>query len=289
MHVAGGRRVDLIALKRADIMHDWDSSESSGSSSEGEYREKDYVRPLKAQKVYPKASILTGITVDPKPVQCLQYNQNEMSIIVKPMKENDPNVPKPRIKIPISQLNVTQQQPKVAMQKHANVNPVHDTESENIICSPQLLFNIKTEPLDEERGEEIEIEPEITADHEIKLEIVEEDDFDDDGHPLQHFTIAPRRQPPPLLIPLPTSKRLKLDTSFQRQSIDDSSKLKVDEGDEKLKQLLSELMKKDGTPTGQQLPSFVLRNPRGNQQRTYTTDSLWAALMDVKSGESIYR
>lgn len=33
----------------------------------------------------------------------------------------------------------------------------------------------------------------------------------------------------------------------------------------------------------------VLRNPRGNQPRTYTTDSLYAALMDVKSGESIYR
>lgn len=35
--------------------------------------------------------------------------------------------------------------------------------------------------------------------------------------------------------------------------------------------------------------AFVLRNPRGNQPRTYTTDALWAALMDVKSGESIYR
>lgn len=35
--------------------------------------------------------------------------------------------------------------------------------------------------------------------------------------------------------------------------------------------------------------SFVLRNPRGNQPRTYNTDSLWAALMDVKAGESIYR
>lgn len=32
-----------------------------------------------------------------------------------------------------------------------------------------------------------------------------------------------------------------------------------------------------------------LRNPRGNQIRTYDTDSLYAALMDVKGGESIYR
>lgn len=38
------------------------------------------------------------------------------------------------------------------------------------------------------------------------------------------------------------------------------------------------------------LPSAViLRNPRGNQPRTYSTDELYAALMDVKSGESIYR
>ncbi|KAG4076786.1 hypothetical protein HA402_009132 [Bradysia odoriphaga] len=35
--------------------------------------------------------------------------------------------------------------------------------------------------------------------------------------------------------------------------------------------------------------AVVLRNPRGNQPRTYTTDALYAALMDVKEGESIYR
>lgn len=35
--------------------------------------------------------------------------------------------------------------------------------------------------------------------------------------------------------------------------------------------------------------AVVLRNPRGNQARAYSTDSLYAALMDVKAGESIYR
>lgn len=34
--------------------------------------------------------------------------------------------------------------------------------------------------------------------------------------------------------------------------------------------------------------AVVLRSPRGGQ-RTYTTDALYSALMDVKSGESIYR
>lgn len=35
--------------------------------------------------------------------------------------------------------------------------------------------------------------------------------------------------------------------------------------------------------------AVVLRSPRGNQPRAYTTDALYSALMDVKSGESIYR
>lgn len=35
--------------------------------------------------------------------------------------------------------------------------------------------------------------------------------------------------------------------------------------------------------------AFILRNPRGNQPRSYNTDALWKALMDVKAGESIYR
>ncbi|XP_055690008.1 protein jim lovell-like [Lutzomyia longipalpis] len=35
--------------------------------------------------------------------------------------------------------------------------------------------------------------------------------------------------------------------------------------------------------------AFVLRNPRGNQPRSYNIDALWAALMNVKAGESIYR
>ncbi|XP_058057114.1 protein tramtrack, beta isoform-like [Anopheles bellator] len=43
-------------------------------------------------------------------------------------------------------------------------------------------------------------------------------------------------------------------------------------------------------PSGAPPPiSFTLRNPRGNQPRSYNTEALWAALMDVKAGESIYR
>lgn len=35
--------------------------------------------------------------------------------------------------------------------------------------------------------------------------------------------------------------------------------------------------------------AVVLRSPRGNQPRSYNTDALYSALMDVKAGESIYR
>lgn len=56
---------------------------------------------------------------------------------------------------------------------------------------------------------------------------------------------------------------------------------------EKLKEKLNfeNFLLNGGPPPSQ----FVLRNPRGNQPRTYNSDALWAALMDVKSGESIYR
>lgn len=47
-----------------------------------------------------------------------------------------------------------------------------------------------------------------------------------------------------------------------------------------------EQISNDGQPS---LSAVVLRNPRSNQPRTYSNDALYAALMDVKAGESIYR
>uniref|UniRef100_A0A182PEL8 BTB domain-containing protein n=1 Tax=Anopheles epiroticus TaxID=199890 RepID=A0A182PEL8_9DIPT len=52
------------------------------------------------------------------------------------------------------------------------------------------------------------------------------------------------------------------------------------------KDALHQLLNSNGAPPP--VP-FTLRNPRGNQPRTYNTEALWAALMDVKAGESIYR
>lgn len=46
-----------------------------------------------------------------------------------------------------------------------------------------------------------------------------------------------------------------------------------------------ECLRRGGPPPG----GIVLRSPRGNQPRTYNIQALWAALVDVKAGESIYR
>lgn len=69
------------------------------------------------------------------------------------------------------------------------------------------------------------------------------------------------------------------------QSTDDDDELRTTRRRDKRSDRLMELLKyKDPLRS-----AVVLRSPRGNQPRSYTTDALYAALMDVKSGESIYR
>lgn len=222
---------------------DWDSS----GSSEGEYVETTS-DPLPSNRT-------SGPT-------CLEYNQNEMSIIVKSVAEETPL-------------------PKLQRNRPIITNPVHESESEAIICSPQILFDIKPEPLDEnddEMGELEEVDMEHLG-HHIKMEIVEDENYEEvllaqDRHG--------RRLPPPLLIPLQSANR-------QQQSSGGG----LSDAEKKLRQYMQ-------TNNGEQsrtieikapssFPQFILRNPRGNQPRSYTTENLWAALMDVKSGESIYR
>lgn len=65
---------------------------------------------------------------------------------------------------------------------------------------------------------------------------------------------------------------------------DGSSALKMAKNQRQSSRLMELIRSKD-----QLRSAVVLRSPRGNQPRTYTTDALYSALMDVKSGESIYR
>lgn len=66
--------------------------------------------------------------------------------------------------------------------------------------------------------------------------------------------------------------------------IDGSSELKMARDQRQSSRLMELIRTKD-----QLRSAVVLRSPRGNQPRQYTTDALYSALMDVKAGESIYR
>lgn len=247
----------------------WDSS----GSSEGEYVETDYkpavVRPKAPAVVVPPTITLTAMPA------CLKYNQNEMSIIVKSVPEN--------------QDYPGQQRPvEIAPKKQLPMNPVKDTESEAIICSPQILFNIKSEPIDDDEDEEEGMfhmgQLEVSADDlGIKMEIVEEEEN------YEHISQdrQGRRLPPPLLIPLQAANRQQKQERSLANEDDDDNEEKHFVHSSQLEKLVREMKPHSKRPAN--FPPFILRNPRGNQTRTYTTDNLWSALMDVKAGESIYR
>lgn len=266
------------------MVENWESS----GSSEGEYVESYEPPPAKKQKPIARPPVLTTAP----PSSCLEYNQNEMSIVVKSTHSinNSNNSHKEVQMVSKNQTTPTK----------ADVSPVKDQESESIICSPQIMFNIKTEPLDEEddededeveEGEELHqdmgIMEEVDMEHlGIKMEIVEDEDYEQtilaqDRHG--------RRLPPPLLIPL--------QTKHHRRRVQDifgnNNNCKDEDDDEpmirggNLEEFIANC-KPDSKPPPN-FPPFILRNPRGNQTRTYTTDNLWSALMDVKAGESIYR
>lgn len=262
-------------------VENWDSS----GSSEGEYVESYKPPQQKKQKSSPNNNhrpVPTTVT-PPSPLptpSCLKYNQNEMTITVK----SSPSSPGTNINQQEVVNNVTPTTPTSAS------NPVKDTESEAIICSPQIMmFNIKPEPIDDEEDEEVEGEEDDQemgmldeVDMEqlgIKMEIVEDENYE------QTLLAQDRngnRLPPPLLIPLQSTNR-----QVRQLVADDSQEHKSYIRDGKLEQFIMNCRPDSKPPPN--FPPFILRNPRGNQTRTYTTDNLWSALMDVKSGESIYR
>lgn len=139
--------------------------------------------------------------------------------------------------------------------KHCHQNDFTEN-SENIVCSPN--FN------------------EIEHDGELDFDTSKQMQSSSNGHFEQsHFNAR------------------KTDANEYRkkyQSIDDDG---VDDDDddvllrtrENRSDRLMELLQRDDPMRN----AVVLRSPRGNQPRSYTTDALYAALMDVKSGESIYR
>lgn len=126
----------------------------------------------------------------------------------------------------------------------------NDENYENIICSPNFIELSNNDEYEDDEEDDFVIEDEICFDEDSKL---------------------------PALVPFQPNHHEYNDDQFKKTPTQ-SLKLKD-------KNNFEHCLLNGGPPPSQ----FVLRNPRGNQPRTYNSDALWAALMDVKSGESIYR
>lgn len=231
-----------------------DNSWESSGSSEGEYVESP---PTKK----PKLDQPVNSTAAPA---CLEYNQNEMSIVVKSHAVSPKDKP-----MPVQQLSS---------------GSLKETESEAIICSPQIMFNIKSEPVDDDEEDgEVQIDSmmqEVDIEHlGIKMEIVDEETYEQLGQD-RHV----KRLPPPLLIPLQQKGG---NNNLHGDLLEDEEYDGEFIRGGKLEEFIQNCKADSTVPPN--FPPFILRNPRGNQTRTYTTDNLWSALMDVKGGESIYR
>lgn len=105
------------------------------------------------------------------------------------------------------------------------------------------------------------------------IELSHNDEYDEDDFVIEDEICFDEDSKLPALVPFQPN-----DFSLLAEKMPIQSKLKD-------KQHFEHCLLNGGPPPSQ----FVLRNPRGNQPRTYNSDALWAALMDVKSGESIYR
>ncbi len=225
--------------------------------------------------------------VEPQPQlpSSLKFNSNTMTISVKPittMKRSNANQSRN-----IEQVTRTPRIPD-SVQANTTASSLSADNFENIICSPNL----------------IEI-PYMDDEYDVDVDMQQEDQHDSnyvcDEADMSTTAMSNNDESMPRLIPfglLQTQikdesagyhhdnipKNLFASSAYRRSMAHNSGKSfnrKI-----LLKKGMSLLNNGGCSPS----PSaVVLRNPRGNQPRTYTTDALYAALMDVKEGESIYR
>lgn len=168
-----------------------------------------------------------------------------------------------------------------------------DEQFENVVCSPNI------DPYDEYYDEEVEfatmdrdmdssneLNGSMSSFHESELIICDDgDDLGSDAHSRDQFHSR-------------MSKFIGNEGSMSAQIVGNSRHLlrrmknihHASINARNIKGSCGGRDKKGGYGHSMPLPSaVVLRNPRINQPRTYNTDALYAALMDVNSGESIYR
>lgn len=222
--------------------------------------------------------------IEPQLPPSLKYNSNTMTISVKPITS---------MKRSSRSRNIERKNQRLVSDARANASGTNlSAESfENIICSPNL----------------IEI-PYMDEEYDVDDDMQQQDPHDsglyDDGE-MSNTTMSNGDEPMPQLIPFGfLQKQIKDENTEYEDSIPKnlfaSSAYRRSMGNVSLthnngKSFNRKILMKKGMTllnNGGSSPSpsaVVLRNPRGNQPRTYTTDALYAALMDVKEGESIYR
>lgn len=222
--------------------------------------------------------------VEPQLPPSLKYNSNTMTISVKPITS---------MKRSSQSRNV--EQATHVPDSHADTTGTNLSAEnfENIICSPNL---IEIPYMDDEYDVDDDMQPQ---DHHDSSYICDDAD-------MSNTTMSNGDESMPRLIPfgllqtqikdestgyLDNMPKNLFASSAYRRSMGNMS-LTHNNGKSSFNRKI--LLKKGMTllNNGGCSPSpsaVVLRNPRGNQPRTYTTDALYAALMDVKEGESIYR
>lgn len=215
--------------------------------------------------------------VEPQLPPSLKYNSNTMTISVKPITA-------------MKRSNQSRNNEKVTRtsdtQNDAGTSNMSTENFENIICSPNLI-------------EIPYMDDEYDVDDDMQQQEHHDASYICDDAEMSNAALSNSDEPMPRLIPfglLQTQikdesagyhdnmpKNLFASSAYRRSMAHNNGK------SFNRKILLKKgmtLLNNGGSPS----PSaVVLRNPRGNQPRTYTTDALYAALMDVKEGESIYR
>lgn len=221
--------------------------------------------------------------VEPQLPPSLKYNSNTMTISVKPITT---------IKRSNQLRNVEQVTRTPDSQVDATTANLSAENFENIICSPNL---IEIPYMDDEYDVDDDMQQQEHLDSNYMC-----DDAD-----MSNATMSNSEEPMPRLIPFGLLQTQIKDesagyhdnmpknlfaSSAYRRSMGNLSMTHTNGKSFNRKILLKKGMTLLNNGGCSPSPSaVVLRNPRGNQPRTYTTDALYAALMDVKEGESIYR
>lgn len=225
--------------------------------------------------------------LEPQLPPSLKFNSNTMTISVKPItslkRSSHSRKTGPLVRVP-----------DMHSGDIIGTNLAHEN-FENIICSPNLI-------------EIPYMDDEYDIDDDAQQHDAQDSSYICDDADISNTTMSNGDEPMPRLIPFGLLQNQIKDESVgyhvgtqnelfgsnsYRRSMDDvsitlgrSNSGKIFNRKILFKKGMTVMNNGDCSPS----PSaVVLRHPRGNQPRTYTTDALYAALMDVKDGESIYR